>query len=385
MQVFKLFFKIARSKIFIGLVYLVVFLAICFPMVRSTQEKLDFTDTSLALYVRDEDHSEASERLIKTLAKKNEIVELENDNTKILDAMYYEIVDYTLVIPKGFQDRLSHLDDESMSHELFESYHMRDSYAVAMMSLDLNEYVRNVRMKIAQGLSLSDALTAVEEAMDKGVEVNFYVNEEKTFVDENYTQDFAVFFQMMPYILIAVIVNVLAPILLTLNRKDPRNRIECSRVSISSYTVQIFLAGAILTVVIWLVFMLGGMLLYGGMYRGTSCWMAVLNSFIFAMIAAMFSVFLVSFNIGATVVGMISQIVGLGMAFLCGCFFPQSMLGEGVLTVAKVLPAYWYVKANDILCGRQMGTLKDVRLCFGVEIGFFVLLLIATIIKRSKK
>ena len=168
MQVFKLFFKIARSKIFIGLVYLVVFMAICFPMVRSTQEKLDFTDTSLALYVRDEDHSEASERLIKTLAKKNEIVELENDNTKILDAMYYEIVDYALVIPKGFQDRLSHLDDESMSHELFESYHMRDSYAVAMMSLDLNEYVRNVRMKIAQGLSLSDALTAVEEAMDKG-------------------------------------------------------------------------------------------------------------------------------------------------------------------------------------------------------------------------
>ena len=113
--------------------------------------------------------------------------------------------------------------------------------------------------------------------------------------------------------------------------------------------------------------------------------MAVLNSFIFAMVAAMFSIFLVSFNIGATVVGMISQIVGLGMAFMCGCFFPQSMLGEGVLTVAKVFPAYWYVKANDILCGRQMGTLKDVRLCFAVEIGFFVLLLIATIIKRSKK
>ena len=32
MQVFKLFFKIARSKIGIGIVYLVVFLAICFPM-----------------------------------------------------------------------------------------------------------------------------------------------------------------------------------------------------------------------------------------------------------------------------------------------------------------------------------------------------------------
>ncbi len=385
MQVFKLFFKIARSKIFIGLVYLVVFLAICFPMVQSTQEKLDFTDTSLALYVRDEDHTEASERLIKTLAKKNEIVELENDNTKILDAMYYEIVDYALVIPEGYQEHLSHLDDEAMSHELFQSYHMRDSYAVAMMSLDLNEYVRNVRMKIAQGLPLSDALTEVEKSMDQGVEVKFYVSEEKTFVDENYTQNFAVFFRMLPYILIAVIVNVLSPILLTLNRKDPRNRIEASCVSIASYVRQIFAGSAILTVVIWLVFMLGGMLLYGGMYKGTSCRMAVLNSFIFAMFSAIFAIFVVSFNVGTTVVGMISQIFGLGMAFISGCFMPQSMLGDGILTVAKILPAYWYVKANDILSGAQIGTMKDVWVCFAVEIGFCVVLLIATIVKRSRK
>ena len=385
MQVFKLFFKIARSKIFIGIVYLVVFLAICFPMVRSTQEKLDFTDTSLALYVRDEDHSEASERLIRTLAKKNEIVELENDNTKIMDAMYYEIVDYALVIPEGFEYRLSHLDDEAMSQELFRSYHMRDSYAVAMMNLDLNEYVRNVRMKIAQGLPLSDALTAVENAMEQGVEVKFYVSDEKTFVDENYTQDFAVFFQMLPYVLIAVIVNVLSPILLTLNRKEPRDRIECSRVSITSYVRQIFAGSAILTLVVWLVFMLGGMLLYGGMYKGTSCWMAVLNSFIFAMFSAMFAIFIVSFNVSTTVVGMISQIFGLGMAFISGCFMPQSMLGNGVLTVAKFLPAYWYVKANDILSGARIGTMRDVWVCFGVEFGFFVLLLAATVIKRSRR
>ncbi|MBQ6482970.1 MAG: ABC transporter permease [Anaerolineaceae bacterium] len=385
MQVFKLFFKIARSKIGIGIVYLVVFLAICFPMVHSTQEKLDFTDTSLALYVRDEDHTEASARLIETLAKKNEIVELENDKTKILDAMYYEIVDYALVIPEGYQDHLSHMDEESMSHELFQSYHMRDSYAVAMMNLDLNEYVRNVRMKIAQGLSLSDALTEVEKSMEQGVEVKFYVNEEKTFVDENYTQDFAVFFQMLPYVLIAVIVNVLSPILLTLNRKEPRERIECSRVSIASYVRQIFSGSAILTVVIWLVFMLGGMVLYGGIYKGTSCWMAVLNSFIFAMFAAIFAIFIVSFNVGTTVVGMISQIFGLGMAFISGCFMPQSMLGNGILTIAKFLPAYWYIKANDILSGAQMGTMKDVWVCFAVEMGFVVVLLIATIIKRSRK
>ena len=82
---------------------------------------------------------------------------------------------------------------------------------------------------------------------------------------------------------------------------------------------------------------------------------------------------------------MISQIFGLGMAFISGCFMPQSMLGNGILTVAKFLPAYWYVKANDILSGARIGTMRDVWVCFGVEFVFFVLLLAATVIKRSRR
>ena len=102
MQVFKLFFKIARSKIGISLLFLGVFMAICFPMTKATRDQSNFEETSLSLYIRDEDHSEASRRLVENLTAKNEIVELPHDSQKILDAMYYEIVDYALVIREGF-------------------------------------------------------------------------------------------------------------------------------------------------------------------------------------------------------------------------------------------------------------------------------------------
>ena len=80
---------------------------------------------------------------------------------------------------------------------------------------------------------------------------------------------------------------------------------------------------------------------------------------------------------------MVAQVMGLGMAFLCGGFMPQNMLGEGVRTVTKILPGFWYERANDLLCGDQKGSLSDVWICFAVQGGFILLFLILTIIKSS--
>lgn len=40
--------------------------------------------------------------------------------------------------------------------------------------------------------------------------------------------------------------------------------------------------------------------------------------------------------------------VSLGSSFLCGVFVQQELLGETVPSIARFLPAYWYVKAVDI-------------------------------------
>jgi ABC-2 type transport system permease protein len=80
---------------------------------------------------------------------------------------------------------------------------------------------------------------------------------------------------------------------------------------------------------------------------------------------------------------MISQIVGLGMSFLCGAFIPQTMLGSGVLAIGKLFPVYWYVRATDLLSGAQTGTMTDVWICFGVLAGYILLFLLLTILKTA--
>lgn len=384
MQVFKLFFMIARSKIGIGVLYLVIFLAICFPLVHSSNQQVDFEETRLNVYVDDQDQSEASRHFTEELAKKHDLVKLDNDREKIMDALYYQIADYALVINPGYEKNLGSLSEEAMAQPLFATFHLNESYKTAMMDLYLTDYVRNVRMGLAMGKELPDAIAGAEAMLTATVDVEMVPAPENAVQNDGFTDKFATFFRMLCYILIAVLPNVLAPVMLAMNGEDQKKRIASSRVSTSTYLFQIFAACAVMTVLIWLVFMAGGMFLYGGIYRGTNCWLAVFNSFVFAVVSAMFTIFLCSFRIGNTAVGMISQIVGIGMAFLSGAFIPQSMLNAGVLNVAKILPGYWYVRAVDILSGAQDGLMGDFWLCIGVQAGFFALLLAVTMILRSR-
>lgn len=383
MQVFKLFFRIAKSKAGLACLYLGIFLLICYPMVHSTQEQTSFRESSMTVFVRDEDQTDASRMLIEKLAEKNTVVQKEMDDQALMDAMYYETMDYALVIRKGYADLLADTSEQGLSAELFDSFHMHDSYSVAMMEVALNEYVRSVRAWLAAGLPLEQALRKVAETQPIEAQVEIVTDQKESAALSDYPENFSVYFRLLPYLFVAVMINVLCPILRSMNQTDQRHRIECSCVSLTDRFAQIFAGSAILVLGIWLVFMLAGMPLYGGFYRGTNCWLAVLNALIFALVAAMFAIFLASFNPSGTVVGMIAQAVGLGMSFLCGAFVPQSLLGDGVLRFARVLPAYWYEKANDILAGAQTGSMREVWICFGVEAGYLLLLILLTLLKSS--
>ena len=378
MRVFNLFFKITKSKLPSGLIYVIVFFAICFPISQAGSSQLSFKETKLKIAVFDEDGSAESKSLVEHIAKNNEIKDIKNDPKLILDAMYYEQIDYTLTIKKGYGERISDTDKDAVKEPLFETYHLHDSYATAMMEQYLDEYVRMVRSYVAGGNDTAGAIKKTQERIDKKAEVSFAEFDSGQVKDENYPDDFSFVFRYMPYVLISVLINVLCPVLLVMRKKDQRYRMNCSSTNMKSFTGQVFAGSTVLVLAIWLLFMIGAMVMYGGIFRGTNCWIAVLNSFIFGLISAALAILIASFSPSENVVSMITQCVGLGMCFLCGVFVPQTMLSEGVLKAAKFLPAYWYEKVNDILSGNQSGTMGDVWMGMLIEVGFLVALILVT-------
>ena len=385
MQVFKLFLQIAKAKLPSGLIYVIVFFAVCFPMSKAAAEQTSFEETKVSIVVFDEDNTPESRRLIEEIGKKNKIKELKNDPELILDAMYYGQVDYTLSIKKGYAQNLKKTDEAETKDALFETFHLHDSYATIMMEQYLDEYVRTVRAYVAGGNELNAAIDKTEKQIGTEAEVSMVDPDGGGVRDENYSESFSFVFRYMPYVFISVFVNVLCPILLVMKRKDQRFRMNCSSTKMSSFSAQIFGGCAIIVGAVWLLLMIGSMIMYGGIFQGANCWIAVLNSFVFALISATIAILVSSFTPSESVVNMITQCVGLGMCFLTGVFVPQSLLGDGVLAVARFLPAYWYEKANDILAGAGEGTTGDVWICVLIEVGFLVALALVTILLSRQR
>lgn len=376
MQVFNAFMKVLRKRIGTAMIWVVIFLIISFTIANNAGTgKPKFESTKMDICVFDEDNTEASKALTEFLGKKHNIVTVENDKDHILDALYYGRADYIMTIKEGYEQKLAAGDIE----ELFTSYHVHDSYEATLAENLTNEYVGTVNAYLIGGEEMSSALTKTEKALSQEVKVTtetFDKGKKSDGPDEKFF-----YFQYLPYVFISVMIVALCPVLLKLNQKEIKHRTNCSCITARSQSAQIILGSTVFVLAVWLIFMIAGAVMFGGIYTGRM-WYAVLNSFIFIVISAGISILISAFSPAENVVNVIANIIGLGMSFLCGVFVEQNLLGDGVLNAARFLPAFWYIKANDMLAGTSGETFSKSKLFeyMGIEALFAVAIFAAVII-----
>ena len=190
----------------------------------------------------------------------------------------------------------------------------------------------------------------------------------------------------LPYGLISVLISILTVVLIKMNKKEIAARTNSSSTPVISQTTQIMLGSLILVAAVWILFMLVGIVINGGMFTGKA-WLAVLNSFIFTLVSAGIAILTASLTSDAHYVALIANIVPLSMSFLCGIFVEQSLLGENVLAFSRFLPAYWYIKATDMLVFSSDASfnITEFMSCLGIEALFAVALFALVLLVRKYK
>lgn len=297
----------------------------------------------------------------------------------------YETKDYVLTIKKGFSENLS----DGKTEGLFDNRYVHESYSNVLMTNLADEYVKTVRAFLAKGDDLSTAQKNTADTLSLNVEVTKETFKEEHIYSDDYSALFSAYFQYLPYVFLQILVSALCPVLLTMNKKNIRNRTNCSSLRPSSQTFQIFLGSMIFVLGLWLLFMISGALLNEEFYKGRAL-LAVLNSFVFIIISTGIAILIASFNPGRVGVNILSNIISLGMCFLCGIFVPQEVLSDNVLSAARFLPAYWYIRVNNMLSGVS-GEIFSSSLCMkfiGIEVLFalaiFAAALTVTKIRHDK-
>ncbi len=381
MQVFKTFMKITLKKLPAAMIYIGVFLTISIIMANMGGDDTNFSDTKLDICVMDEDNSDASRALKSFIEDKHDTIEVRNDEESILDAIYYNTVDYVLVIKEGYSEKISQGGTEG----LFLNYTKPGSFSDTFFNTTLERYTGTVSALIAGGNDISEATAQADKILSDETEVTINTFAKKN--DASYSEQFSYYFQYMPYVLLAIFISLLVPVMLVINGKEVRNRTNCSKLTTMSFSMQIFLGTAVIVLAVWAVFIFVGFILNGFEISGRIGY-AVLNSFVFTLVSAGIALVVSSLSPSEKAINMIGNVVSLGMSFLCGIFVPLSILGDSVINISRFLPAYWYVRANNMLAGisEEPFAVGEYFKYLGVEMLFAVILFVLVIlIFRIKK
>lgn len=383
MQVFKTFFKIAKKHVVSCLVYLGVFVALILMMSNtSSTTSSSFEEASLKISIIDEDESTASKALTEYLTSTHTLVTLPStDRETLQDSLYYAKIDYILRVPSGFEKKL----EQGTTKEIVKSSKRQDSSNGYFLDQQVEQYLQTVSLYLKGGFSVKEAFQKTDASLVAAPKVTL-LNDGKT--EDEKASNFYQFFLFIPYMLLSMLIVGMAPIVIIFRNKDLENRIHCSALSINNINIQLSLSCFVYSLIVWMVFILAAFFSYGGellfSHNGLLC---ILNSFVYLLISISITLFITLFSPNDNILNMLANAIGLGMSFLCGIFVPQYLLSESVISISRFLPAYWYVRINNMLSGAsgEGYSLDNYLVWIGIECLFCIALFALYLVGSKQK
>lgn len=366
MSVYKVFFRILNKQKMQVLMYLGIFFGIAVIMSSQGEETQTgmFQAQSQKFAVFDEDDSELSRGMTEYLAEGNERVELEDEAETIQDELYNRNIHCVIRIPKGYGESVVNGD-------------VRKPQITTIPGTLSEQFFIN---KVNRYSSVASAYRAGGLDSRQIAEKTAAICKEKVSVSlseggrEEQHGSMYYFFAYFPYIFISISVVGIGSILVVFHKKEVRERNICSCYPLLRTNLELYSGMVIAEIVFCLCYVL---VVFLGMKCDTKLFgfqgmLYCLNMLCF-MVVTLGIVFLVGQVVKrSTVLNMVSNIISLGMSFLCGIFVPLEYLGEGLVRAAHFLPAYWYITSADMIdhyaAGQELGGLfrgMGIQLLFG--------------------
>ncbi|MCR4717227.1 MAG: ABC transporter permease [Lachnospiraceae bacterium] len=372
MQVFKAFMKIVKSN----KAGIILYFSICVLMtiMVASQYKDDnaaggFSSLGASIIVNDSDKSELSKAVVKYLKSIHDVTEKKYSDDDVKDLIYSDYYIAYVDIPEGFMDK--HMTDEALEIDtVIDTSRAAGNY----VSLQLSSYIDGILRFENAGFSLEEAVKNTNEAVDTDsfIDLKETDSNEKTSNSKTYS-----LFLFLPYAIMSIILWCLLPAVLRFNVKDVKDRTIVSSISTSSRNIALFGGSALVSLIVYIGLVVFVSIFLKGDIFSTKWLLSIINMFIFTMVTGCMLIFIASFPTTSVLKAkdIIVNIIGLGFSFLGGIFVPLEVLGDGVKSVGKFLPTYWYaISLEKIESGAELADLTE---SFGMEALFGVVCLAA--------
>lgn len=385
--VLKTYFKVIKANIPMLAIYTVIFLTIAVLIVKpgADSNSVDFQETKTDIAFFDYDNTALTQGLKESLEQNANFIDVADDKGALQDALFFQDVRYIVRIPKGFTEKF--LNGEDATIEKTSGQSMTNCVNI---NLAINRYLSVARLygKNMPGISDEQLAKYVKDTLAQKAEVTTN-NYNAGKADLSYA---ASFFNYLAYIVMMLMLLGVSSIMMVFNRPDLQNRNRVSPVKQIKINSQLLIGHFAYMLIVWVLSIALDLIFYGTDIVGFNFMLLCLNLLCICIASLGLSSFIGMFVKDTGVQSGVSNVVGLGLAFISGVFVPQGLLSSSLLTVAHFTPTYWYVKAVYDIASLSSSSFASVmpiienmliQLIFAVV--FFAAAIIVTSVLRTRR
>ena len=384
MSTFKTALRMALAHPFYLLIYTVfislmgVFIAASVSWNSSQLTEYKPYDTNVI--VVDRDNSDLSRALTKHLSSRFDLVTGVGDDTyDLADALAKSSsakgsADCVFFIPEEFEDDLvaaAHAGEDLPKLDV--TYGAGTMAALSSAEASRWISLAGAAAALEPAASNGDVAKAAERAATERAEVEI----EQVKVYSTAAATLKSYFNFGAYAIISSVIVSVGLVFSGMNEPERVRRMDAGPVSERQRSLAVFAAAAVLTVCIWFVSSMMGVVGFAGAVAevglGRVC-LALAATFALACTPLAVGFALSSLGAREELLNGVGNLLGMLMTFLGGAWMPLSLMGSAVQTVAHFVPTYW---VNDAI-GKALASdltstvLGDIACDLGVTVLFAV-------------
>lgn len=379
MTVFKTFLKVlnkCKTPIIMYTVFLIFFGGL---NMQTSENSTNFVESKPDVLIINNDEDEGiTKNLIKYIEDNSNIVEIEDNEEARNDALFYRDVSYIIYIPENY--RSDFLNSLNPKIEIKSTGDGEASYAEMLLTRYIkvaNIYEKNIKNE-------EELITKINETLSKETDIEI-----TSKLDTNNLSKATFYYNFLNYSILAGCVYVICLILSSFKEEKISKRTIISSMNYKKHNRALLLSNSLFAVILWIVYVILSFILIGNIMFTEQGVIYIINSFVFTICATTIAFLIGNLVRNKNAINGIINVVALGSSFLCGAFVPVEWLPDSVLTIAHILPSYWYIQTNEIIKTMEVinfETIKPIIYNMGMVLAFSIIFIIfANIVSKKKR
>ncbi len=371
MTVFKTFFKILNKNKFIVILYTVILLVFGGFNMQTSERSLSFKPSKPNITIVNNDEDEGiTKSFINYIKDNSDIPDIKLDNESLDDALFYEDTSYIVFIPKNYHTDFINGKNPFITIKKSNNYNAFYADMIVKRYLSIaNSYVGSINNE-------DELIKLIDDTIDTDVKIEITSKIDSTNIDKA-----SFYFNFESYSILACLIYVICLILSIFNNQNIHKRTIISSTNYKKNNRILLLSNLLYAFILWLFYLIASIVLLGNIIFTTYGVVFSINSLLFTICATSIAFFIGSIVTNKNAISGIVNVVALGSSFLCGAFVPTEYLPDSVISIAHILPTYYYVNTNDRIKDIEvfnMDNLKPIIINMIIIIIFIIVFIIFT-------